>query len=220
MRTTAVSFLIGSSSFLQVTWTTIKSRMTSKFGQIRPLTVELAAIERLETNPHTYNGRHVVNTPEHSCLIGSSSFLQATRTCITAWMGLNFNQIRPLTRELPALVLLNGSDSFLQVTRTTVGSRMSSNFGQIRPWTAVLDAIEHLKKIAIDLQREKYCEHSSAFIFDLIFFVPAGNKDMHKSLNEFEFQHEPTTDYKVNCPLASEKIMNNVVNTLAPSFLI
>ena len=46
--------------------------------------------------------------------IGSSSFLQATRTCITAWMGLNFNQIRPLTRELPALVLLIGSYSFLQ----------------------------------------------------------------------------------------------------------
>ena len=44
----ASSFLIGSSSFLQVTWTTIKSRMSSKFGQIRPLTAELAALERLE----------------------------------------------------------------------------------------------------------------------------------------------------------------------------
>ena len=29
-------FLIGSSSFLQVTRTTIKSGMVSKFGQIRP----------------------------------------------------------------------------------------------------------------------------------------------------------------------------------------
>ena len=161
-----------------------------------------------------------MNTPEHSCLIGSSSFLQATRTCITTLMRFNFNQITPLTRELPALVLLNGSYSFLQVTRTTIRSRMSSNFGQIRPWTAELDAIERLKKIAIDLQREKYCEHSSAFIFDLIFFVPAGNKDMHKSLDEFEFQPDPTTDYRVNCPLASEEFMYNVVNTLAPSFLI
>ena len=94
-----------------------------------------------------------------------------------SWMGLNFNQIRPLTRELPTLVLSIGSYSFLQITRTTIRSRMSSNFGHIRPWTAELDALERLKKIALDLQRRKCCEHSSAFIFDLIFFVHAGNKD-------------------------------------------
>ena len=87
-----------------------------------------------------------MNTPGPSCLIGSSSFLQATRTCITAWMGLNFNQIRPLTKELSPLVLLIGSYSFLQVTRTTIRSRMNSNFGQIRPWTADLDALERLKR--------------------------------------------------------------------------
>ena len=87
-----------------------------------------------------------MNTPEPSCLIGSSSFLQATRTCITAWMGLDFNQIRPLTRELPALVLLTVSYSFLQVTRTTIRSHMSSNFGQIRSWTAELNALERLIK--------------------------------------------------------------------------
>ena len=39
---TIVLFLIGSSSFLQVTRTTIKSRMGSKFGKIRPGTGELA----------------------------------------------------------------------------------------------------------------------------------------------------------------------------------
>ena len=43
---------------------------------------------------------------------------------------------------------------------------------------------------------------------------------MHKSLDEFEFRHDPTTDYGVSCPRASEKSMYNVVNTLAPSFLI
>ena len=47
-RNVVNSFLIGSSLFLQVTWTTIKSRMSSKFGQIRPLTAELAALARLE----------------------------------------------------------------------------------------------------------------------------------------------------------------------------
>ena len=42
---------------------------------------------------------------------------------------------------------------------------------------------------------------------------------MHKSLDEFEFRQDPTTDYGVSCPWASEKSMYNVVNTLAPSFL-
>ena len=36
----APSFLIGSSSFLQVIITTIKARMSSKFGQILPQTAE------------------------------------------------------------------------------------------------------------------------------------------------------------------------------------
>ena len=34
----------------------------------------------------------------------------------------------------------------------------------------------------------------------LNFFNLAGNKDMHKSLDEFEFQPDPTTDYGVTCP--------------------
>ena len=51
MTTLSPSFLIGSSLSLQVTRTTIKSQMCSKFGKIRPGTYELAALERLE-NPH------------------------------------------------------------------------------------------------------------------------------------------------------------------------
>ena len=48
MTTLAPSFLIGSSLLLQVTRTTIISRMGSKFG---PGTYELAALERLEKSP-------------------------------------------------------------------------------------------------------------------------------------------------------------------------
>ena len=51
MTTPAPSFLIGSSLFLQVTSTTIKSRMGSKFGKIGPGTNELAALERQERSP-------------------------------------------------------------------------------------------------------------------------------------------------------------------------
>ena len=51
MNTLSPLFLIVWSSFLQITGTTIKSGMSSKFGQIGLRTVELAALERLEKSP-------------------------------------------------------------------------------------------------------------------------------------------------------------------------
>ena len=43
---------------------------------------------------------------------------------------------------------------------------------------------------------------------------------MHESLDEFKFQPDTTTNIRVICPYTSEKLMYNVVNTLAPLFLI
>ena len=43
---------------------------------------------------------------------------------------------------------------------------------------------------------------------------------MHKSLDEFQYLPDTTTDSRVIFPWASENSMYNVVNTLAPSFLI
>ena len=51
MNTLAPSFLIGPSSYSQVTRTTIISRISSNLGQIRHRTAELAALERLEKSP-------------------------------------------------------------------------------------------------------------------------------------------------------------------------
>ena len=51
VNTLAPSFLIGSSSFLQVATTAIKSQMSSQFDQIPPWTAELAALEVLEKIP-------------------------------------------------------------------------------------------------------------------------------------------------------------------------
>ena len=42
---------------------------------------------------------------------------------------------------------------------------------------------------------------------------------MHESLDEFQYQLDTTTDFRVICPCASEKSMYNV-NNLAPSFFI
>ena len=51
VNTPALLFLIGSSSFLQVRRTTIKSRLSSKFDQIGRWSAELAALGRLEKSP-------------------------------------------------------------------------------------------------------------------------------------------------------------------------
>ena len=109
MTTLAPSFLIGSSSYLQVTRTSITSQTSSKFGQIGPRTAELAALEGLEKSQLTYNGRNLVNTLAPLFLIRSSSFLQVTRTCMKAWMSLSFGQIPiRLQSYLPLRVLKIG----------------------------------------------------------------------------------------------------------------
>ena len=97
MATLAPLFFIGSSSFLQVTRTTI-CRMGSNFSQIRPLTVELAALECLKKSLFC-----VVATLAPSILIGSSSYSEVRRMAIRSRIGSNFSQIRPLTAELAAL---------------------------------------------------------------------------------------------------------------------
>ena len=51
VTTLVTSFSFGSSSFLQVTRTSIASHKSLKFDQIGPGTAELAALERLEKIP-------------------------------------------------------------------------------------------------------------------------------------------------------------------------
>ena len=62
VKTLAPSFLIGSSSFLQVTRTIMISRTSLKFGQIGPRTMELPVLESLEISPNTYNGENLINS--------------------------------------------------------------------------------------------------------------------------------------------------------------
>ena len=70
---------------------------------------------------------------------------------------------------------------------------------------------------------EKYHRNGSqtcsSFIFDSIILILAGNEDMHESLDEFKFWPDTTTNSRVICPCASEKLMYNVVNTQGPLFL-
>ena len=52
--------------------------------------------------------------------------------------------------------------------------------------------------LQIGLQWEKRRHHVFSNVFDQIHFILA--LDIHKSLNEFEIQRDPTMDYGVGCP--------------------
>ena len=88
---------------LKVTRTCIKSRTSSNFGQIGPLTMELAALERLKKFPIDLYLGNVISMLVHSFLIESSSMLLVTRTGIKAQTSLISGRIRLLTLELLAL---------------------------------------------------------------------------------------------------------------------
>ena len=66
---------------------------------------------------------------------------------------------------------------------------------------------------------------SSSVAFNPILFILAGNEDMHKISDEFEFWPDRTTNYGVSCPWASKKFpidlhWENGVSMLARSFFI
>ena len=54
-------------------------------------------------------GENLVTALAPSFLIGSSLFLQVTRTTITSWMGSKFSKIQPGINELAALESLEKS---------------------------------------------------------------------------------------------------------------
>ena len=45
-------------------------------------------------------------------------------------------------------------------------------------------------------------------VFYLILFILAGNEDMHKISDEFEFRPDRTTDYGVSCPIMGKWCLN------------
>ena len=96
------SFLIGSSSFLEVTRTTIKSGMGSKFSKIRQGSAELASLERLEKSQDLYWEKCC----EHSIaiILGWIFFILAgNKTNHKSSDEFEFGKFPSLTLELAAL---------------------------------------------------------------------------------------------------------------------
>ena len=108
---------------------------------------------------------------------------------------------RPHFQTWISLKSVGQSWSNFMCSITGVGERLHKVLGQIGsklwfPWQ---------QKASIDLQWGKRCLHRFSVVFYLILFILAGNEDMHKISDEFEFWPDQTTDYGVSCPWASKK---------------
>ena len=111
--------------------------------------------------------------------------------------------VRPLSTLSNLISLKPVGQSWSQFTCgiTVLWERLHKVLGQIGsklwfPWQ---------QKVPIDLQWGKWCLHLFSVVFDPIFFILAGNEDMHKISDEFEFRLDRTIDYGVSCPWASKK---------------
>ena len=151
----ARSFLIESSSKLLVTRTGIKAWSSLILGGIRPLILELLALEwrKFHTFELEYFWSQLANLDQILCVAS----LGWGKGCIMFWgrlaeiSGVHGNRKPPLTYNGDngvstfSRLLLIRSFLYLQVMRTCIKSRMSSNFGQIGLLTTELAALERLK---------------------------------------------------------------------------
>ena len=190
----ARSFLIESSSKLVVTRTGIKARTSLISGRIRPLALELLALEwwKFYTFELEYLWSQLANLDQILCVAS----LGVGKGCIMFWgrlgqnSGVYGNRKPPLTYNGEngvsnfSRLLLILSFLYLQVTRTCIKSRRGLNIGQIGPLTTELAALERLK-ISHGVIMGKWCLHASLFIFDRIIIKVAGNQDRHKSPAKF-----------------------------------
>ena len=148
--------------YLQVMRTCIKSRTSLTFGQIGPLTVELAALEHLKIS--------------HRLIMG--------KWCLQASSFIFYRIFVKLAGNKDSHKI---SDEFeFQLDRI-------SHFGVTCPCGRI--------KFSTDIL---WCLHLFSVVFYPILFILAGNENIHKISDEFDFRPYWTTDYGVSCPWASK----------------
>ena len=148
----AHSFLFESSSKLLVTRTGIKAQSSSILGRIRPLILELLALEWRKF--YTFELEYLWSQLAYLDQILCVASLGWGKGCIRFWGRLDLNSGFHGNRKPP--LTYNGKNDvsifsqfffirsflYLQVTRTYIESQTSSNFGQIGPLNTELSALE------------------------------------------------------------------------------
>ena len=149
-----------------------------------------------------------------SLFIESSSKLLVTRTGIKARTSLISGRSRLFTLELLALEWrkfhtfeleylwgqLADLDQILCVASLGVGKGSILFWGRLDQNSGV----HGNRKPPLTYNGGKWCLHRFSVAFDPILFILAGNEDMHKISDKFEFRPDWTTDYGVSCPWASK----------------
>ena len=148
-------FFIESSSKLLVTRTGIKAWLSSILGWIRPIILELLALEWRKF--HTFELEYLWSQLTYLDQILCVASLGWGKGCIRFWGRLDQNSGFHGNRK--PLLTYNGENDvstfswlfliqsfqYLQVMRTCIKSRTSSNFDQIGQLTTELAALECLK---------------------------------------------------------------------------
>ena len=148
----ACSFFIESSSKLLVTSTGIKAYLSLILGWIRPLILELLALEWRKF--HTFEPEYLWSQLANLDQILYVPSLGWGKGCLRFWGRLDQNSSFHGNRKPPltyngendvstfSRLFLIRSFLYMQVTRTCIKSRMSLNFGQIGPLIMELAALE------------------------------------------------------------------------------
>ena len=148
-------FLIDSSSKLLVTRTGIKARLSLILGWIRPIILELLALEWRKF--HTFELEYLWSQLTYLDQILCVTSLGLGKGCLRFFGRLDQNSgfhgnRKPLLTyngengvSTFSRLLLIRSFLYLQVTRTCIKSRTSSNFVQVGSLTTELTALERLK---------------------------------------------------------------------------
>ena len=186
--------------------------MSSNFRQIRPLTTELAALERLKhqclhffsvgIDPILFKVGGYIDM--HNILHEFEFWPNGTTDYGVScpWASKKLMSPRcPHCQTWISLKQVGQSWSNFMCSITGVGERLHKVLGQIGsklwfPWQ---------QKAPIDFKWGKRCLHLFSIVFDPILFILAGNEDMHKISDQFEFRPDRTTDYGVSCPWVSKK---------------
>ena len=150
-----------------------------------------------------------------SFLIESSSKLLVTRTGIKARSSLISGRIRPLIFELLALEWWNFYTFELEYLWSQLAkldqilcvASLAWEKGCIQ-FKGRLDqnsGFHDNRNFPLTYNWENDVSTFSRLFFIESFFILAGNEDMHKISDEFEFRPDRTTDYGVNYPWASKE---------------
>ena len=165
---------------------------------------------------------NAVSMLAHSFLIESSSKLLVTRTGIKARTSLISGRIRLLILELLALEWrkfytfeleclwghLANINQILCVASLGVGKGCIIFWGRLDQQNS---GVHGNRKPPLTYKGENGVSTFSRLLLILSFFILAGNEDMHKISNEFEFRPDRTTDYGVSCPWACKKKSHRLI---------